>query len=297
MEIKKIAVIGAGTMGNGIAHVFAQNNFSVNLIDVSQPQLEKALNIIEKNLERQLAKNTISTETKNKTLANIASFTSIEQGVSQCDLVIEAATENESIKLKIFKELDELSPAGCLLASNTSSISITKIASVTHRPEKVIGMHFMNPVPVMKLVEIINGYSTKKEVTDTVIAISKKIGKIPCVVNDYPGFIANRILMPMINEAIFSLYENVAGVEEIDTVMKLGMAHPMGPLQLADFIGLDVCHAILTVLFEGFGNSKYAPCPLLTNMVYANKLGVKTGEGFYKYTAGSKELIISERFR
>ena len=297
MEIKKIAVIGAGTMGNGIAHVFAQNNFSVNLIDVSQPQLEKALNIIEKNLERQLAKNTISTETKNSTLANIASFSSIEQGVSQCDLVIEAATENESIKLKIFKELDELSPAGCLLASNTSSISITKIASVTHRPEKVIGMHFMNPVPVMKLVEIINGYSTKKEVTDTVIAISKKIGKIPCVVNDYPGFIANRILMPMINEAIFSLYENVAGVEEIDTVMKLGMAHPMGPLQLADFIGLDVCHAILTVLFEGFGNSKYAPCPLLTNMVYANKLGVKTGEGFYKYTAGSKELIISERFR
>ena len=297
MEIKKIAVIGAGTMGNGIAHVFAQNNFSVNLIDVSQPQLEKALNTIEKNLERQLAKNTISAETKNKTLANIASFTSIEQGVSQCDLVIEAATENESIKLKIFKELDELSPGGCLLASNTSSISITKIASVTRRPEKVIGMHFMNPVPVMKLVEIINGYSTQKEVTDTVIAISKKIGKIPCVVNDYPGFIANRILMPMINEAIFSLYENVAGVEEIDTVMKLGMAHPMGPLQLADFIGLDVCHAILTVLFEGFGNSKYAPCPLLTNMVYANKLGVKTGEGFYKYSAGSKDLIVSERFK
>lgn len=297
MEIKKIAVIGAGTMGNGIAHVIAQNNFSVNLIDVSQPQLEKALNTIEKNLERQLAKNTISSETKKSTLANIASFTSIEQGLSQCDLVIEAATENESVKLKIFKELDALTPAGCILASNTSSISITKIASVTHRPEKVIGMHFMNPVPVMKLVEIINGYSTQKEVTDTVIAISKKIGKIPCVVNDYPGFIANRILMPMINEAIFSLYENVAGVEEIDTVMKLGMGHPMGPLQLADFIGLDVCHAILTVLFEGFGDSKYAPCPLLTNMVYANKLGVKTGEGFYKYTAGSKELIVSERFR
>jgi len=297
MEIKKIAVIGAGTMGNGIAHVFAQNNFSVNLIDVSLPQLEKALGIIEKNLERQLAKNTISAETKNKTLANIALFTSIEQGVSQCDLVIEAATENENVKLKIFKELDELSPADCLLASNTSSISITKIASATHRPEKVIGMHFMNPVPVMKLVEIINGYSTQKEVTDTIIDVSKKIGKIPCVVNDYPGFIANRILMPMINEAIFSLYENVAGVEEIDTVMKLGMAHPMGPLQLADFIGLDVCHAILTVLFEGFGNSKYAPCPLLTNMVYANKLGVKTGEGFYKYASGSKELIVSERFR
>jgi 3-hydroxybutyryl-CoA dehydrogenase len=297
MEIKKIAVIGAGTMGNGIAHVFAQNNFSVNLIDVSQPQLEKALGTIGKNLERQLAKNTISAETKKSTLSNIASFTSMERGVSQCDLAIEAATENESVKLKIFKELDALTPTGCILASNTSSISITKIASATRRPEKVIGMHFMNPVPVMKLVEIINGYSTQKEVTDTVIDISKQIGKIPCVVNDYPGFIANRILMPMINEAIFSLYENVAGVEEIDTVMKLGMGHPMGPLQLADFIGLDICHAILMVLFEGFGNSKYAPCPLLTNMVYANKLGVKSGEGFYKYTAGSKELIISERFR
>ncbi|MGN6340401.1 MAG: 3-hydroxyacyl-CoA dehydrogenase family protein [Ginsengibacter sp.] len=297
MVIKNIAVIGAGTMGNGIAHVFAQNNFSVNLIDVSQPQLEKALNTIEKNLERQLAKNTISAETKKSTLSNIASFTSIERGVPQCDLAIEAATENESIKLKIFKELDALTPAGCILASNTSSISITKIASATQRPEKVIGMHFMNPVPVMKLVEIINGYSTQKEVTDTVIDISKQIGKIPCVVNDYPGFIANRILMPMINEAIFSLYENVAGVEEIDTVMKLGMGHPMGPLQLADFIGLDVCHAILTVLFEGFGDSKYAPCPLLTNMVYANKLGVKTGEGFYRYSSGSKELIVSERFR
>jgi 3-hydroxybutyryl-CoA dehydrogenase len=295
--LKKISVIGAGTMGNGIAHVFAQNNFSVNLIDVSQPQLEKALGTIGKNLERQLAKNTISAETKKSTLSNIASFTSMERGVSQCDLAIEAATENESVKLKIFKELDALTPTGCILASNTSSISITKIASATRRPEKVIGMHFMNPVPVMKLVEIINGYSTQKEVTDTVIDISKQIGKIPCVVNDYPGFIANRILMPMINEAIFSLYENVAGVEEIDTVMKLGMGHPMGPLQLADFIGLDICHAILMVLFEGFGNSKYAPCPLLTSMVYANKLGVKSGEGFYKYTAGSKELIISERFR
>jgi 3-hydroxybutyryl-CoA dehydrogenase len=259
--------------------------------------LEKALSTIEKNLDRQLAKNTISTETKNTTLANIASFTSIERGVSQCDLVIEAATENESIKLKIFEQLDALTQTACLLASNTSSISITKIASATHRPEKVIGMHFMNPVPVMKLVEIINGYSTQKEVTDTIIAISQKIGKIPCVVNDYPGFIANRILMPMINEAIFSLYENVAGVEEIDTVMKLGMAHPMGPLQLADFIGLDVCHAILTVLFEGFGNSKYAPCPLLTNMVHAQKLGVKTGEVFYKYTVGSKDRIVSDRFR
>jgi 3-hydroxybutyryl-CoA dehydrogenase len=221
----------------------------------------------------------------------------MERGVSQCDLVIEAATENESVKLKIFKELDALASPGCILASNTSSISITRIASVTHRPEKVIGMHFMNPVPVMKLVEIINGYSTQKEITGAVIDISKRIGKIPCVVNDYPGFIANRILMPMINEAIYSLYENVAGVDEIDTVMKLGMGHPMGPLQLADFIGLDVCHAILTVLFEGFGNSKYAPCPLLTNMVYANKLGVKSGEGFYKYTAGSKDLSVSERFR
>ena len=297
MEIKNIAVIGAGTMGNGIAHVFAQNNFSVNLVDVSQPQLDKALSTIKKNLDRQVSKNSISEEIKEKTLTNISTFTSLKEGVEKMDLVIEAATENENVKLKIFKELDELAPADCILASNTSSISITKIASATKRPLKVIGMHFMNPVPVMKLVEIINGYSTEKEVTKAIIDLSKNIGKIPCEVNDYPGFIANRILMPMINEAIYSLYENVAGVEEIDTVMKLGMAHPMGPLQLADFIGLDVCHSILKVLFDGFGNPKYAPCPLLSNMVNANKLGIKTGEGFYKYTAGSKDLVVSERFK
>lgn len=297
MEIKNIAVIGAGTMGNGIAHVFAQNNFSVNLVDVSQQQLDKAINIIKKNLDRQVSKNTISEEIKEKTIANIFTFTSMKEGVEKIDLVIEAATENESVKIKIFSDLDELAPKECILASNTSSISITKIASVTKRPSKVIGMHFMNPVPVMKLVEIINGYSTDKKITKTIVELSKKIGKIPCEVNDYPGFIANRILMPMINEAIYSLYENVAGVEEIDTVMKLGMAHPMGTLQLADFIGLDVCHSILKVLYDGFGNSKYAPCPLLSNMVNANKLGIKTGEGFYKYTAGSKDLVVSEMFR
>jgi 3-hydroxybutyryl-CoA dehydrogenase len=297
MDIKNIAVIGAGTMGNGIAHVFAQNNFLVNLIDVSQNQLDKALSTIQKNLDRQVAKNTISEEIKNKTIDNISVFNSMKEDVVKSDLVIEAATENEDVKLKIFKELDELAPQNCILASNTSSISITKIASVTRRPEKVIGMHFMNPVPVMKLVEIINGYSTGKEVSNTIIHLSKQIGKIPCEVNDYPGFVANRILMPMINEAIYSLYENVAGVKEIDTVMKLGMAHPMGPLQLADFIGLDVCYSILKVLYKGLGNPKYAPCPLLTNMVNANKLGIKTGEGFYKYTAGSKELVVSERFK
>jgi len=297
MDIKNIAVIGAGTMGNGIAHVFAQNNFLVNLVDVSQDNLDKAINTIRKNLDRQVTKNFISEEIKDKTITNISTFTSMKDGVAKSDLVIEAATENENIKLKIFKELDEMSPEKSILASNTSSISITKIAAATKRPSKVIGMHFMNPVPVMKLVEIINGYSTEKEVTKTIIELSKKIGKVPCEVNDYPGFIANRILMPMINEAIYSLYENVAGVEEIDTVMKLGMAHPMGPLQLADFIGLDVCHSILKVLYDGFGNSKYAPCPLLSNMVNANKLGIKTGEGFYKYSAGSKELIVSERFK
>ena len=297
MDIKNIAVIGAGTMGNGIAHVFAQNNFSVNLVDVSRDNLDKAINTIKKNLDRQVVKKTISEEIKDKTIANISTFTSMKDGVAKCDLVIEAATENENLKLKIFKELDELAPEKCILASNTSSISITKIAAATKRPSKVIGMHFMNPVPVMKLVEIINGYSTEKEVTKTIIELSKKIEKIPCEVNDYPGFIANRILMPMINEAIYSLYENVAGVEEIDTVMKLGMAHPMGPLQLADFIGLDVCHSILKVLYDGFGNSKYAPCPLLSNMVNANKLGIKTGEGFYKYTAGSKDLVVSGQFK
>jgi 3-hydroxybutyryl-CoA dehydrogenase len=295
MSIKKIAVIGAGTMGNGIAHVFAQNNFLVNLVDVSQPQLDKALAVINKNLDRQIAKNSIIEEEKTKT-DNISTFTSIADGIKNADLVVEAATENLDLKLKIFKEMDQYAPADCILASNTSSISITKIASATKRPSQVIGMHFMNPVPVMKLVEIINGYATDKKVSKTIFELSTQIGKIPCEVNDYPGFIANRILMPMINEAIFSLYEGVAGVAEIDTVMKLGMAHPMGPLQLADFIGLDVCHSILKVLHDGFGNPKYAPCPLLTNMVNANKWGVKTGEGFYKYTPGNKDLVVSERF-
>jgi len=296
MEIKNIAVIGAGTMGNGIAHVFAQNDFSINLVDVSQNQLEKAIATIHKNLDRQISKNTISGEVKNKTIGNIKTFTSLKEGVQQSDLVVEAATENIDLKLAIFKEIDQFAPQHCILASNTSSISITKIASVTKRPEKVIGMHFMNPVPVMKLVEIINGYSTDKNVSETIINLSKQIGKIPCEVNDYPGFVANRILMPMINEAIYALYENVAGVQEIDTVMKLGMAHPMGPLQLADFIGLDVCLSILNVLYEGFKNPKYAPCPLLTNMVNAKNLGIKTGEGFYKYIAETKELLVSERF-
>jgi 3-hydroxybutyryl-CoA dehydrogenase len=297
MDIKNIAVIGAGTMGNGIAHVFAQNGFEVNLVDVSQPQLDKAISTIHKNLDRQVAKNTITEEEKNKTIQNISTFTSMKEGVKESDLVIEAASENIDLKLKIFKELDESTSEKCILASNTSSISITKIAAATKRPSKVIGMHFMNPVPVMKLVEIINGYSTDKEVSKKIIELSKQIGKIPCEVNDYPGFVANRILMPMINEAIYSLYEGVAGVEEIDTVMKLGMAHPMGPLQLADFIGLDVCYSILKVLHDGFGNPKYAPCPLLTNMVNANNLGKKTGEGFYKYTADSKDLVVSGQFK
>jgi 3-hydroxybutyryl-CoA dehydrogenase len=296
MSIKNITVIGAGTMGNGIAHVFAQNNFPVNLVDVSQNQLDKAVATIKKNLERQVTKNVISEEVKNKTIENIHTFTSLKEGVQKSELVVEAATENIDLKLKIFKEIDEFAPQNCILASNTSSISITKIASVTKRPEKVIGMHFMNPVPIMKLVEIINGYLTDKNVSETIIDLSKQIGKIPCVVNDYPGFVANRILMPMINEAIYTLYENVAGVAEIDTVMKLGMAHPMGPLQLADFIGLDICLSILNVLHDGFGNPKYAPCPLLTNMVNAKNLGIKTGEGFYKYSSASKELIVSERF-
>jgi 3-hydroxybutyryl-CoA dehydrogenase len=292
-----LSVIGAGTMGNGIAHVFAQHGFEVNLIDVSKEQLEKAISTISKNLDRQIAKEIIRKEMKDETLRNIITTTSVKEGVKNSRLVIEAATENVELKLKIFKEIDEVSPAGCILATNTSSISITKIASATKRPEMVIGMHFMNPVPVMKLVEIINGYATKKEVTDKVVELSKQLGKVPCVVNDYPGFISNRILLPMINEAIYSLYEGVAGVAEIDEVMKLGMSHPMGPLQLADFIGLDVCYSILNVLHDGFGNPKYAPCPLLTNMVMAGKLGVKTGEGFYVYTAGSKELVVSERFK
>ncbi len=292
-----ISVIGAGTMGNGIAHVFAQAGIKVNLIDVSAVQLEKAITTIGKNLDRQVAKATLTEEQKKSAVENIATFTDLATGVQNASLVVEAATENIELKLKIFKQIDEAAPAGCILATNTSSISITKIAAATKRPELVIGMHFMNPVPVMKLVEIINGYATTKEVTHTIVELSRQLGKIPCVVNDYPGFIANRILMPMINEAIYSLYESVAGVEEIDTVMKLGMAHPMGPLQLADFIGLDICLSILKVLQEGFGNPKYAPCPLLVNMVMAGKLGVKSGEGFYQYTPGSKELVVSERFK
>ena len=283
-------------MGNGIAHVFAQAGFAITLIDVNAAQLEKAISIIGKNLDRQVVKETISEDQKKAALASITTEPDIALGVQNAQLVIEAATENTELKLKIFKQIDEAAPEDCILATNTSSISITKIAAATKRPQLVIGMHFMNPVPVMKLVEIINGYSTIKEVTDSIVELSKQLGKIPCVVNDYPGFIANRILMPMINEAIYSLYESVAGVEEIDTVMKLGMAHPMGPLQLADFIGLDVCLSILKVLQHGFGNPKYAPCPLLVNMVMAGKLGIKSGEGFYVYRVGSKELIVSERF-
>jgi 3-hydroxybutyryl-CoA dehydrogenase len=295
--MKKISVIGAGTMGNGIAHVFAQSGFNVTLIDVSEAQLQKALQTIGKNLDRQVAKGTLTEEQKAAALSNITTTSDLLQGVSQAELVVEAATENIKLKLEIFKSISDAAPANCILATNTSSISITQIAAVTNRAEHVIGMHFMNPVPVMKLVEIINGYATKKEVTDTIVELSKQLGKIPCVVNDYPGFIANRILMPMINEAIYSLFEGVAGVEEIDTVMKLGMAHPMGPLQLADFIGLDVCLAILRVLHDGFGNPKYAPCPLLINMVTAGKLGAKSGEGFYVYTPGSKELVVSKSFQ
>jgi 3-hydroxybutyryl-CoA dehydrogenase len=295
--IKTIAVIGAGTMGNGIAHVFGQNGYTVKLIDVSQEQLDKALLTIGKNLDRTIAKGTLTEEEKQATLHNLTTSTSVAEGVKDADLVVEAATENVKLKLKIFKQVDEAAPAVCILATNTSSISITKIAAVTNRAEKVIGMHFMNPVPVMKLVEIINGYATAPEVSEAIVSLSKTIGKVPCVVNDYPGFIANRILMPMINEAIYSLHEGVANVAEIDTVMKLGMAHPMGPLQLADFIGLDVCLSILNVLHDGFGNPKYAPCPLLVNMVTAGFKGVKSGAGFYKYTPGSKDLVVSERFR
>ena len=284
-------------MGNGIAHVFAQSGFAVTLIDVNPSQLQRAMDTIGKNLDRQLAKGTITEDQKKATLANIKVLSHIPEGVQYAELVVEAATENIELKLDIFRQIDASAPAGCILATNTSSISITRIAAITKRPELVIGMHFMNPVPVMKLVEIINGYATKKEVTDSIVELSKQLGKVPCSVNDYPGFIANRILMPMINEAIYSLFEGVAGVEEIDTVMKLGMAHPMGPLQLADFIGLDVCLSILRVLQDGFGNPKYAPCPLLVNMVMAGKLGVKSGEGFYFYTPGSKELVVSESFK
>ncbi len=284
-------------MGNGIAHVFAQNGFAVNLVDVNARQLENAQKNIGVNLDRQVAKMLLTPEEKEAALARIRTYTDIAAGVQDVQLVVEAATENTELKLNIFRQLDAAAMPGTILASNTSSISITRIAAVTSRPQQVIGMHFMNPVPVMKLVEIINGYATDQAVTETITALSKQLGKIPCVVNDYPGFIANRILMPMINEAICSLYEGIAGVTEIDTIMKLGMAHPMGPLQLADFIGLDVCHSILQVLHTGFGNPKYAPCPLLVNMVTAGKLGVKSGEGFYRYTPGSKELTVSDRFR
>lgn len=294
--MQNISVIGAGTMGNGIAHLFAQYGYKVNLVDTQAPQLEKAFLAIARNLDRQIAKGTLTEEEKKATLARITRHIDLGRGVQHAEMVVEAATENADLKLKIFQQLDKAAPESCILASNTSSISITRIAAATRRPQSVIGMHFMNPVPVMKLVEVINGYATDPALTRQIVDLSLQLGKTPCVVNDYPGFIANRILMPMINEAVFSLYEGVSGVQEIDTVMKLGMAHPMGPLQLADFIGLDICHSILKVLQEGFGNTKYAPCPLLTNMVAAGYLGVKTGEGFYKYTAGSKELVVSGRF-
>ena len=294
--MKNIAVIGAGTMGNGIAHTFAQFGYKVQLIDVSEKALEKGVATITKNLDRMVAKETISENEKNETLQNIQTYTSIKEGVQYAGLVIEAATENTELKLNIFRDLDSICAEDTILATNTSSISITKIASVTSRPDKVIGMHFMNPVPIMKLVEVIRGYSTSDEVTNLIMELSKKLNKVPVEVNDYPGFIANRILMPMLNEAIYSLYEGVAGVYEIDTVMKLGMAHPMGPLQLADFIGLDVCLSILNVLYEGFGNPKYAPCPLLVNMVTAGKLGVKSGEGFYDYTETRKAEKIAKQF-
>jgi 3-hydroxybutyryl-CoA dehydrogenase len=296
-SIKNVTVIGAGQMGNGICHVFAQKGFKVTLMDVRPDALEKAIKTIGSNMDRQIAKGGLTEDEKNNALANITSFTSIQHAVKEADIVIEAATENIELKLNIFKEIDEHAPEGCILATNTSSISITKIASVTKRPEMVVGMHFMNPVPVMKLVEIINGYSTHKDVVAAVVSLSETLGKIPSVVNDYPGFIANRILMPLINEAIFCVYEGIAGVEEIDTITKLGLAHPMGTLQLADFIGLDTCLSIMRVLEDGFGNPKYSPCPLLVNMVTAGKLGVKSGEGFYKYVAGSKESTIADMFR
>lgn len=297
MDIKKVTVLGAGTMGNGIAHVFAQKGFKVNLVDINESQLQKAIQTINGNLDRQVKKCTISEIEKKNTLANILTSTNIADGVSSADLVIEAATENETLKLKIFKDIDTAAPAHAILATNTSSISITKIAACTKRPGKVIGMHFMNPVPVMKLVEIINGYHTENEITQEIVSITKALDKVPCAVNDYPGFVANRILMPMINEAIYTLYEGVAGVIEIDTVMKLGMAHPMGPLQLADFIGLDVCHSILNVMHDGFKNPKYAPCPLLNNMVMAGNLGKKSGGGFYDYKSESKELVVNKNFQ
>ncbi|UKN02534.1 3-hydroxybutyryl-CoA dehydrogenase [Paracrocinitomix mangrovi] len=295
--MKNVTVIGAGTMGNGIAHTFAQFGYQVNLVDVSQENLDKAIATISKNLGRMVEKEKITEQDKNATLGNITTGTDLKSGVANAELVVEAATENVDLKLKIFKDMDAFAPEGAILATNTSSISITKIAAVTSRPDKVIGMHFMNPVPIMKLVEIIRGYDTSDEVTETIMAASKTLNKVPVEVNDYPGFVANRILMPMINEAIITLNEGVAGVEEIDTVMKLGMAHPMGPLQLADFIGLDVCLAIMNVLYDGLGNDKYAPCPLLVNMVTAGKLGVKSGEGFYSWTHGTKDLVVANNFK
>ncbi|WP_178988104.1 3-hydroxyacyl-CoA dehydrogenase family protein [Winogradskyella schleiferi] len=294
--MKNIAVIGAGTMGNGIAHTFAQSGFKVQLIDISEASLKRGMDTISRNLDRMVAKEKISEADKSDTLGNIKTFTNTEEGVKNADLVVEAATENLDLKLKIFKQLNEVCNEDTILATNTSSISITQIAAVTSRPEKVIGMHFMNPVPIMKLVEIIRGYSTSDEVTSTIMELSKTLGKTPTEVNDYPGFVANRILMPMINESIETLYNGVAGVEEIDTVMKLGMAHPMGPLQLADFIGLDVCLSILNVMYDGFKNPKYAPCPLLVNMVMAGKLGVKSGEGFYDYSESRKADKIAKQF-
>lgn len=295
--MKNISVIGSGTMGNGIAHVFALQGYTVSLVDLSDDALKKAVATIQKNMARQVEKGTLTEEGKAKALANISTFADLKKGVENADLVVEAATENIELKLKIFKDLDTAANPSAILATNTSSISITRIASVTTRPDKVIGMHFMNPVPIMKLVEVIRGYNTSDEVTKLVMELSVNLQKIPVEVNDYPGFVANRILMPMINEAVYTLYEGVAGVHEIDTVMKLGMAHPMGPLQLADFIGLDVCLSILQVLHDGFGNPKYAPCPLLVNMVQAGHKGVKSGNGFYKYTAGSKDLVVADRFR
>lgn len=294
--MKNITVIGAGTMGNGIAHVFAQSGFNVQLFDISEAALDRALLTIGKNMDRQVAKERISESDKNTALERLSTGTDLAKSVSHADLIVEAATENKEIKFNLFKQLDELAPAHCILSSNTSSISITKIAAQTNRPDKVIGMHFMNPVPVMKLVEIIRGYSTSDETMNAVVEMSTSLGKVPVACNDYPGFVANRILMPMINEAIISLHEGVAGVEEIDTIMKLGMAHPMGPLQLADFIGLDVCLSIMNVLYEGLGNTKYAPCPLLVNMVNAGKLGVKSSEGFYDYSSGVKNATVSKQF-
>lgn len=295
--MKNVAVIGAGTMGNGIAHTFAQSGFRVQLIDVSENALKKGMDTITRNLDRMVSKETITEAQKENTLSNISTFTSITEGVEYASLVVEAATENIDLKLKIFKQLDEACPEGTILASNTSSISITQIAAVTSRPDHVIGMHFMNPVPIMKLVEIIRGYNTSDEITEIIMELSKTLGKIPVEVNDYPGFVANRILMPMLNESIETLYNGVAGVHEIDTVMKLGMAHPMGPLQLADFIGLDVCLSILNVMYEGFKNPKYAPCPLLVNMVSAGKLGIKSGEGFYDYSQSRKAEVVSKQFQ